>query len=360
MKNKLRVLVVDDTSLYRKILSDLLSDFPDVEVIGTAPNGRVALSKITSMEPDAITLDIEMPEMDGMEVLRKLKAAGLEIPVIMVSSLTRMGARVTMEALELGAFDFVTKPDNHEISENIKDLRMQLRPKIDGLIINTMLNRNIKETSIIEEPETLPGPASLEKSSSLKHKIRKEIVAIGISTGGPNTLSKLIPNLPANLPIPVVIVQHMPAFFTTALAESLDKKSALRVVEGQQSQKLEPSTVYIAPGGKHMGIIAGEKGNEKMLLIADDPPEHYCKPSADFLFRSVAKHYGSHAIGIIMTGMGSDGSLGLKDMKSEGAMTIAQDKASCVVYGMPREAIQAGVVDKVLPLSQIASEIESV
>ncbi len=336
----LRVLVVDDSVLYRKVLSDVLSRIPGVEVVGTATDGKVALAKIPRLNPDMLTLDFDMPELDGLEVLKTVRETHPDIKTVMVSTHTKEGAATTLKALELGALTFITKPRTQTPLESKTTLFDQLAPVVKEILAQTHLS--VEDTSLEKTPPQAGGG-------------RIQIVAIGISTGGPKALTQLIPCLPKELRTPVVIVQHMPSEFTAALAESLDRKSALSVVEARNHMVLTRGTVFIAPGGKQMKVIT--VSGKYMLEINDDPPENRCQPSADYLFRSISKVYGKHALGVIMTGMGSDGVLGLRLMKRLGAQVIAQDRQSCVVFGMPREAIDAGVVDRVVPLDRIAIEI---
>ncbi len=347
----LRTLIVDDTVLYRKILSEVLAEIPEVEVVGTAPNGKIALSKIETIHPDLITLDFEMPEMDGLETLQLLRKNYPHIIVIMVSAHTKEGAAVTIQALELGAFTFITKPENEFPSQSKDFLLNQLQTAIKTIPAHNRPN----------------GPISIVSSQSFQHVVipadRKypfsggpvQIVAIGISTGGPNALAEVIPKIPAKFKAPIVIVQHLPAKFTNALAESLNQKSNVTVIEASDGMELQAATVYIAPGGRQTKVV--KNSNRFFLEVNNDPPEKHCQPSADYLFRSISKTYGQSALGVIMTGMGNDGTLGLKLMKRSGAQVIAQDQKSCVVFGMPAEAISAGVTDAVVPLSQIAAEI---
>jgi two-component system chemotaxis response regulator CheB len=364
-----RILVVDDTSLYRKLLSDVLATLDDVEVVGTANNGTIALAKIAQCRPDLLTLDVEMPAMNGLETLRQLRQIAPQVEVIMVSAHTTHGARVTMAALELGAVDFITKPEGKNLEHNIAELKRQLQP-----ILSTFRTRK-QMAGLRASSESLPDrggavraalpptPASGEaperpaRGTTTGNGDRPDVVAIGISTGGPQALARLIPQLPAQFGVPIVVVQHMPPMFTAAFAESLDRKSALTVVEGRHEQALEANTVYIAPGGKQMKVVRQGALQQVTLTITDDPPENHCKPSVDYLFRSVAQAYGGRALGVIMTGMGADGTLGLRLLKRHGAPVLAQDEASCVVFGMPMEAIKAGVVDQVLPLEQLAMAI---
>lgn len=357
----LRVLVVDDTVLYRTIVSEILNAIPGVEVVGTAPHGEIALAKIAELAPDLITLDIEMPVMDGLTTLKRLRENKSKVLVVMVSSHTRQGATVTLQALQLGAYDFITKPDGDDPQKNCEILASKFRPIIHAVMTQKILRQTIQSmaTETVEAPRlaSVTSPIDIKPRLSPCPSERIEIVAIGISTGGPNALAELLPCLPADFPVPIVIVQHMPKLFTGALAESLNSKCAIRVLEGASRQPLEGATAYLAPGGRQMRIANGHGETPYCLEITDDPPENHCQPSADYLFRSVASVCRGKSLGIIMTGMGCDGTLGLRLMKRHGAHVIAQDQASCVVYGMPMEAVKAGVVDIVLPLSGIAAEI---
>ena len=356
---KIRVLIVDDTALYRKIIRDVMEVFPEVEVVGTAPNGKIALSKIDLLQPDMMTLDVEMPEMNGLETLEALRQLPRKPAVVMISSLTQRDAQVTMKALELGAFDFIAKPAGGSLQENIENLKMQFKPKLDAMLsrlqISVAEKRRVRPVEADRAQQRIPAVGS-KKISGKKPKI----IALGISTGGPRALAEVIPALPENLPVPVVIVQHMPPVFTKALADSLNKKSRVVVEEGQDGAILQGGHVYIAPGGKQMRIENSASPGKYIIRITDDPPENHCKPSADYLFRSVDALFKERALGVIMTGMGRDGTGGLKLMKRNGANVIAQDEKSCVVYGMPMEAVKAGVVDEILPLNSMASRINNI
>ena len=355
MANKtIRVLIVDDTVLYRKILSDVLSVIPGVEVVGTAANGKIALTKIDQFKPDMMTLDVEMPVMDGLATLRELQRAKKDVKVIMVSTLTREGATVTMKALELGAFDFIAKPSGSSLQDNRKSLMGQLRPVVQAVSMRKMLQPALTRARIRHQVAKV-RPATPLRSVAAPPPGKVEIIAIGISTGGPNALAEVVPKLPKTLRVPVVVVQHMPPVFTKALADSLNQKSGLTVLEAAGGETLQGGNVYIAQGGKQMRVIKKAIGG--VLELTDDPPENHCRPAADYLFRSIAQVYGNRALGVIMTGMGADGVKGLRLMKEKGAQVIAQDEASCVVFGMPMEAMKAGVVDTVTPLHAIATEI---
>jgi two-component system chemotaxis response regulator CheB len=358
------VVVVDDTVVYRKIVSDVLSELPFVEVVGTAHNGKAALVKVASLKPDLLTLDIEMPEMNGLQVLEELRKQGSEVGAIMLSTLTVEGGSMTMTALELGAFDFIPKPQSGNMAGNKEAIKKALEPMLKAFARKKNIHNILKGKS----PLTTPGPASRRLSISSRQtggfsasgairKSKSEIVAIGISTGGPKALAEMLPKIPAGIGVPILIVQHMPPVFTQSLANSLNPKCQIAVREAQNGETIEPNTAYIAPGGTQMRIEAGSDGKKRVIKITDDPPENSCKPSVDFLFRSVAHHYVGRATGVIMTGMGSDGSKGLRQMKDNGAIVIAQDEASCVVFGMPKEPIESGVADVVAPLDRIAAEI---
>ena len=369
----LRVLVVDDTVTYRRIVSDALTGIPGVEVIGTANTGTVALDRIRTLRPDVVTLDIEMPGMSGLEVLEAIQERSPEVGVVMVSSFTQRGGAMTMRALELGAFDFVTKTMEGSPEAQMAGLRRSL-----GLIlttygrcreVRTILRgpapaRQPAPVTAPPRPQPVSTPATENKAANdvelrmlrIANRSKPLMVVIGVSTGGPNALNKMLPGLPGDLGVPVLIVQHMPPLFTASLAESLRSKCALRVKEAEDQEDARPNSIYIAPGGRQMKVAAGERG-QPVIRITDDPPENNCRPAADYLFRSAAYAFPGQACGVIMTGMGSDGTLGLRLLKRAGAQVIAQDESSCVVFGMPKEAIAAGVVDAVVPLDDMAAAI---
>jgi len=354
--NPLRVLIVDDTIFYRKIVSDILSELPEVKVVGTAGNGKIAMSRVTSLNPDLLILDIEMPEMNGLEVLESIQELSLDVGAIVLSTLTQKGGEITIKALELGAFDFIPKPDSGSMEKNRKGIKESLPPMLKAFARRQEIRRILKGKSGL----TVHGKSGVVQrmgAITSRRMSRSQIVGIGISTGGPHALSQLMPELPADLGVPMLIVQHMPAVFTQALAKSLDSKSALEVKEAVNGEPVLPNIVFIAPGGKHMKVMAGADGKSRIIRITDDPPENHCKPSIDYMFRSIARHYVGRATGVIMTGMGSDGVLGAKLMKQNGSAIIAQDETSCVVFGMPKEAIDARVVDVIAPLDQISVEI---
>ncbi len=366
-RNSLRVLVVDDTIVYRKAVSDIIAELPGVELAGVAHNGKIALSKIKALQPDILTLDIEMPEMNGLEVLAHLQKHHPQIGAIMLSTLTAEGSTMTMKALELGAFDFILKPQSTTQSESKREIKNALGPMLKAyahskpvsrpLAGKPVPGRNTLRAGYTQRPQPL-RPVSHQSTGKLAvRRGKSEIVTIGISTGGPNALNHMLPKLPGNLGVPVLIVQHMPPVFTKSLADSLDKKCALTVKEAENGEILLANTVYIAPGGKQMKLIADTDGRNRRIRITDDPPENSCKPSVDYLFRSVGDYYVGRTTAVIMTGMGSDGTKGLGILKEKAAYTIGQDERSCVVYGMPKAPAALGYLDIILPLDRIADEI---
>ena len=370
LEKKLRILVVDDTIVYRKAVSDILAEIPGVEVVGIAHNGKIAMSKIATLKPDLLTLDIEMPEMNGIEVLAELQKHHPGVGVIMLSTLTADGSEMTMKALELGAFDFILKPQS---SANLQEGKNQIKSALQPMLEAFRNSRNApsflatkgvftrirtlpgKNVDFPAPPQTITGTSSRAKDSARRGK--SEIITIGISTGGPNALSQMLPHLPGDLGVPVLIVQHMPPVFTKSLAVYLDAKCALTVKEAEDAEPILPNTVYIAPGGKQMKLVASVDGKNRIIKLTNDPPENSCKPAADYLFRSVADYYVGRTTAVIMTGMGSDGTKGLQLLKQKGAFIIAQDEATCVVFGMPKVPIQQGLADIVVPLNKIAEEI---
>ncbi len=355
----IKVVVVDDTIVYRKIVGDVLKSIPGIEVVGTANNGKIALSKIRTLKPDLITLDIEMPEVNGIEVLQELKNMENPPMAVMLSTLTQQGSEMTIKALELGAIDFVAKPEEGKMADNMIKVKAALDP-----IVNLIKRRKTRVAAIQRQGTTAVRPMAkkpIKPRIAVRRnpgvKTKSEIIGIGISTGGPNALTKMIPMLPANLKAPVLIVQHMPPMFTASLANSLNNKSGLEVKEAKDGDVILPGKVLIAPGGKQMKIVAGADGLTRKIKITDDPPENSCRPSVDYLFRSIAQHYVGRSTGVIMTGMGSDGSKGLAQMKNNGSFVIAQDEESCTVFGMPKAPIETGLADVIAPLDRIAEEI---
>ncbi len=365
--NSLKVLVVDDTIVYRKAVSDIIAELPGVELAGVAHNGKIALSKIAALKPDVLTLDIEMPEMNGLEVLAYLQKHHPQIGTIMLSTLTAEGSTMTMKALELGAFDFILKPQSATQAESKREIKNALGPMLKAYAHTKLTSRRFTEKSgpgtsafrrgYAQRPQPLSSFSSKSGTKPAVRRGKSEIVAIGISTGGPNALNSMLPKLPGDLGVPVLIVQHMPPVFTKSLAASLDKKCSLKVKEAENGENILANTVYIAPGGKQMKLVADTNGRHRRIKITDDPPENSCKPSVDYLFRSVGDYYVGRTTAVIMTGMGSDGTKGLGLLKEKAAYTIGQDEQTCIVYGMPKAPAEQGYLDIILPLEKIADEI---
>lgn len=340
----IRVLVVDDSVVIRRLVSDALNADPDLEVVGTAANGRLALAKIEQLNPDAVTLDIEMPELDGIGTLRELRATHPKLPVIMFSTLTERAATATLDALAAGANDYVTKPSNvGRASDAIQQVRGELAPKIKSWCGLTPQPRPVVARRAPRTREVGVQPR------------RVDLVVIGVSTGGPNALADLLPALPADLPVPVLVVQHMPAVFTRILAERLDGRSRLAVAEAQGAEQPVAGEVWLAPGGRH--LVVRRDGTRLALSLTDDPPENFCRPAVDVLFRSAADVCGPATLGVVLTGMGHDGLHGSDVLRRRAADVIVQDEASSVVWGMPGAVSDAGLATACLPLADIAGEI---
>jgi two-component system chemotaxis response regulator CheB len=340
----IRILVVDDSVVIRRLLSDTLSGDPALEVVGVASDGRIALAKIPLLKPDLITLDIEMPVMDGLQTLAEVRKLYPKLPVIMFSTLTERGAAATLDALSLGASDYATKPTNTGSTAVALDrIRIELIPKIKALCATSPLK-------IPPAPEYRPALKVRERSNP-----RIEIVAIGTSTGGPNALAEVLPRIPNDFPVPIVIVQHMPPMFTRLLAERLASRSAILVEEGRADAILTPGHAWIAPGNFHMKVI--RVGLGYCLNLNQAPQENSCRPAVDVLFRSVVAAYGAHVLGVVMTGMGSDGVRGAQVIRDAGGDVIIQDEASSVVWGMPGLVHASGLADAAYPLNHLACEI---
>ena len=350
----IKVLVVDDSVVIRKMVGDVLASDPDIEVVGVAANGSIALDKIAKLKPDLITLDVEMPIMDGLQTLRELRKLNMKPKVIMFSTLTERGARASLDALALGANDYVTKPANvGSVMAAQKCLRDELVPKIKGFFQRTPVKL---PPTVVPEPAK-PSPVSAPRPAITRQgpKKRIDVVAIGVSTGGPNALIEMMPTLPKDFPVPIVIVQHMPEMFTKLLADRLDQKSAIQVSEAVAGTPLRPGHALVAPGGFHMTLE--RKGMTVETALNKDAPENSCRPAVDVLFRSVASIYGANSLAVVMTGMGQDGMLGCVRIRDAGGQIIAQDQQSSVVWGMPGAVAQAGLAEGLIPLSQLAGEI---
>lgn len=352
---KIRVLVVDDAVVMRRLISEALSKDPAIEVVGTAPNGRIALAKVDQLSPDILTLDVEMPEMDGVETVRALRKTRPQLPVVMFSTLTQRGALTTLEALSAGATDYVTKPANvGSVLESITRLQEELVPKIKALCRR---RAGLSLTPAVSPPVVAVPvrPAPVVPVVSQRRPGPVEVLCIGTSTGGPNALVDLFNGIPAGLPVPVLIVQHMPPLFTQMLAERLGRSGRLRFSEGAEGQPVLPGHVYIAPGGRHMEVV--RRSGASFIRLHDGPPENSCRPAVDVLFRSVEACYGGRSLAVILTGMGQDGLRGCEALRRAGARIVIQDEASSVVWGMPGAVAQAGLYDRMLPLPMIANEI---
>ena len=337
---KIRVLVVDDSALIRGVLKELLSQDPDIVVIGTAADPYIARQKIKELNPDVLTLDVEMPKMDGLTFLEKLMA-GHPMPVVMVSSLTQQGCETTLRALELGAVDFSTKPT--------LDIKQGMELQADDLIhkIKAAAQATIRARKPVRGHPDEPRKPIVH---SAMLKTTDTIIAIGASTGGTEALRSILEVLPPNTP-PIIITQHMPERFTKHFADQLNQLCQIRVKEAEEGDTVIPGQAIIAPGSYHMELK--RSGARYHVHINQDPPVNRHRPSVDVMFQSVAQSAGSNSLGVILTGMGNDGAAGLLEMKKAGAYTMAQDEDSCVVFGMPKEAIKAGGVDKILPLGEI-------
>ncbi|MGD2094014.1 MAG: chemotaxis response regulator protein-glutamate methylesterase [Phycisphaerales bacterium] len=334
---KIKVLIVDDSAIVRKILTEQLSKHSNIEVVGTAPDPFVARDKIISLNPDVLTLDVEMPRMDGITFLRQLMKSH-PMPVIILSSLTPKGGKTAMEALSAGAVEVISKPGPaYSVGEACNDLVEK---------INAASKARIEKSTVTQQGAESKAPKRLHMAETTN-----KIFAIGASTGGVQALSAVLPALPLNAP-GTVVVQHMPANFTTSFAQRLNGECEVTVKEAENGDRVIPGRVLIAPGGYHM--LLKRSGANYYVEIKDGPAVCHQKPSVEVLFNSVAKYAGANAIGAILTGMGNDGAKGMLNMRENGAFTVAQDEASCIVYGMPKEAIDCGAAQKIVPLSQVA------
>ncbi|MBG0833347.1 chemotaxis response regulator protein-glutamate methylesterase [Planomonospora sp. ID67723] len=352
------VLVVDDSVVVRRLIVDALSADPGIQVVGTAPNGKVALSKIEMLKPDIVTLDIEMPVMDGLTTIKEIRKVHPRLPVIMFSTLTSVGASATLEALSSGASDYVTKPANvGSVAESIKSVREQIIPRIHALCRTGGPPRPPVRLAPRPAPGTAPGagPGAGPATRQAVGTGAPQVVAVGCSTGGPDALTKVVSVLPASFALPIVVVQHMPQVFTKMFAERLDRSAALRVVEAQANMPVQPGTVYIAPGDYHLEVV--RRGGGVFTQLQQGPPENFCRPAVDVLFRSVATVYGGATLGVILTGMGQDGKRGSESLIAKGAEIVAQDEATSVVWGMPGAVAGAGLAHSVLPLNEISHHL---
>ena len=355
----LRVMVVDDSALYRQLVRNVLREVPDVDVVGVARSGAEALQLLDECNPQLLTLDVQMPEMNGLELLRELKKRRSSVKAIMLSSLTAEGAQVTTDALFAGAFDFIQKPNSSDANANRILLLESLIEKVGTFresIESKMPRRASSGGSHVE------SNASSSADVTPRHVFSKlpkrgliEAVVIGTSTGGPVALREVLPKIPSTLNVPIFVVQHMPAKYTKSLATRICETSLIPIVEAADGMRVEPNQVYIAPGGLHMRI----SGSARIPVIAttEDPPEHNCRPAVDYMFRSATDIYGGNLLAVILTGMGRDGTEGCRIIKQKGGAVIAQHPDGCVVYGMPKSVVEEQLADRVVPLEKIASWI---
>lgn len=337
---KIKVLVVDDSALMRKIISDMIDEESDMEVVGTARNGQDLMYKLSNEyygenKPDVITLDVEMPKMNGIRALEEMKNKNINIPSIVLSSISKEGVKLTMECLHAGAFDFIAKPSGN-ISLNINDVKSEL----------------VKRIRVASQGRNEIKISQFKSNHRILEKRNIGAIVIGASTGGPKALYSVITKLPKNLGIPTMVVQHMPAGFTKAFAERLDTNSNQKVVEAEDNMEINPNTIYIAPGGFHMEVF-----KDKRIHLNKEPAIWGVRPSVDKLFISASEVYGRNLISVVLTGMGKDGSNGTAHIKDNGGITISEDESTCVIYGMPKAAYATGKVDMVLKLDKITDEL---
>ncbi len=345
---KARVLIVDDSVVARRLLAEVLGDDPDIEVVGTAASGAIALGKLQQVRPDVIVLDVEMPEMTGLELLPLLRKAVPDARIIMYSSVTARGAAATLDALALGASDYVTKPAN---TTGLNESRLRIKTELSSKI-KALYRLSVSQT--IEIPTTLSGRQAPRPASGGG---RIDVVAIGASTGGPNALVDVLTCIDASFPVPIAVVQHMPPVFTRLLAERIASRIGGRAVEVEDGTRMRPGHIYVAPGDHHLTV---ERDTVSLVArVRQTPPENYCRPAVDVLFRSVATAVGAHGLAVMLTGMGHDGFRGCQDIKAAGGTIFAQDKATSVVWGMPGMVVNAGIADEILPLSQIGPRLTS-
>jgi len=343
-------MVVDDSVVIRRVVTHVLEADPAIEVVGSASNGLLGLQRIPQLNPDVLTLDIEMPDMDGLEMLRRIRREFPSLRVIMFSSLTERGAAITLEALTCGADDYVAKSCGESSrEESFYRLKDEMVPKIRQFFRFP----NQREKPANAPPSLFPGTVGFAPSMSSTERPR--VVVIGISTGGPAALGSILPALPATFPLPILIVQHMPPLFTRLLAERLNSSCELRVQEAAHGSPVEPGNILIAPGDFHMRVVSGQ--GRIFVALDQSSQENFCRPAVDVLFRSVGEVYGGSAVGVVLTGMGQDGLRGVEVLKAHGARILAQDEATSVIWGMPGAVVRAGLADNVLPLDAVIPEI---
>jgi len=340
-----KVLIVDDSAFMRHTLTNLISDDPEIQVVGIARDGIEAVEKVAQLKPDIVTMDVEMPRMDGIEALKQIMSKN-PVPVIMVSSLTTDSAKVTLEALEIGAVDFIPK-NLSDLSVNIVKIKETLIEKIKKIG-----KKGLPAIKKISSFKQIQMPITTNYTS---HR-RVNIVTIGSSTGGPTALQNIICKLPRNFPVPILIAQHMPPAFTGPFAERLNHLSAVEVKEAENGESIKKGVVYIAPGRGHMSVFR-KKITETTISITENKGNYIYRPSVDALMCSVVENFSGHVLGVILTGLGNDGLKGMKEIKNSGGRTIAESETTCVVYGMPKAVVESGVADKIVPVDEIAGEI---
>lgn len=348
MNSKIRVVVVDDSALVRSLLTEIINRQADMECIGTANDPLIAREMIRELNPDVITLDVEMPRMDGIDFLGRLMRLR-PMPVLMISTLTERGAEVTMRALELGAVDFVAKP-RVGVANGLSQLATEIVDKI-RIAAKAQVHRMVRPVASADATTSKPAVSS---AALLGRLSTEKLIAIGASTGGTEAIKEVLIHMPADAPA-IVITQHMPPGFTTSFAARLNSLCQITVKEASHGERILPGHAYIAPGGKQFAI--SRSGANYVAVVNDDPPVNRHKPSVEVLFKSVAQHAGRNAFGVMLTGMGADGAVAMREMKDAGSYNYVQDEASCIVFGMPREAIAHGAANEVLPLGKIAEAL---
>ncbi|GAA2726580.1 protein-glutamate methylesterase/protein-glutamine glutaminase [Cellulomonas aerilata] len=371
--SRIRVLVVDDSVVVRRLVADALAGDPAIDVVGTAANGQIAQTKVEQLAPDLVTMDIEMPVMDGIEAVRTLRRNGSTVPIIMFSTLTERGASATLDALAAGATDYVTKPANvGSVQESLASVAQQLTPKIKALVPHrgTALRAGAASPAAtssttatgrpaLATPRSAPGARTVTLAPAPEGGTRPvRAVIVGSSTGGPEALSRIFSAIATPLPVPVIVVQHMPPVFTRQLAARLDRSSGCTVLESGGEEELRPGQVYVAPGDFHLELRPSASGARTVLT--QGPPVNFCRPAVDVMFRSAVRVYGGDLLAVVLTGMGVDGRAGCEDVLAAGGQVIVQDEASSVVWGMPGAVATAGLAHRVLPLTEIATAVVGV
>jgi len=358
--DKIKIVVVDDSAFMRKAISDMIESESNFEVVAKLRDGRELVEKVDKYNPDIITLDLQMRDLDGLATLKELKRLGKNYPVLMVSSSTTEGSELTLECLDNGAISFITKPSG-SISLDIIKVQKNLIEQIKSITSNVNSRKKIistnNKTSYTYNNGTIINEKSIKRENTMSIPKNKRIdaVVIGASTGGPKALQEVLTKLPGNLGVPVFVVQHMPEGFTKVFSERLDKNCEMKVIEAYEGMKISKNTIYIAKGGQHMTI-----GSNNVINLNEEPPMWGVRPAVDKLFNSAIKVYGGNLISAILTGMGRDGADGTSNIKDSGGITISEDKSTCIIYGMPKAAFETGKVDLVIPLNEIATKITKI